>query len=382
MEAVARREGLRFAGAGLQDYPAGALAQSVSTLGKLSGRASLKYSVECACKISRLILRDGPDLIRRQNIDALLVDQNEPSGGSVAEHLRIPFVSVCTSLPLNREPMIPPPFVGWSFSSSPLARARNRIGYAIADRLIAPIQAELNNHRSKWGLGRVARPDDTFSPYCSIAQIPREFDFPHERLSGTFHYLGPWFDEQTSAHIAFPFEKLDGRPLVYGSIGTLQSSNSAYFQIMAEACARMEVQLVISLGHRDAKATRDFPGNPLVVSYAPQIELLARAAVSITHAGMNTTLQSLHFGVPAVAIPLAHDQPAIAARLSRAGAGIVIPPSRLTASNLRNALRALLPDASEFRVSAHRLRDAIRKSGGVKRAAQLAEQIVTPAVML
>jgi MGT family glycosyltransferase len=290
--------------------------------------------------------------------------------------LRIPFVSVCTSLPLNREPLIPPPFVGWRFSSSLFAKLRNRIGCDVADYLIAPIQTLLNKYRKEWKLPPVGGPGDTFSPLATIAQMPREFDFPRHRLPATFHYLGPWFDQRSSSSVRFPYGKLDGRPLVYGSIGTLQSTNSRYFRIMAEACAGLDVQLVLSLGHGAGEANLDLPGHPLVVNFAPQLQLLARASLVITHAGMNTTQQSLHFGVPAIAIPLTHDQPAIAARLSRTGAGIVIPPERLTPARLRAAIQSVLPETSAFRASARRLQASIREAGGVDRAADIAETLV------
>ena len=120
---------------------------------------------------------------------------------------------------------------------------------------------------------------------------------------------------------------------------------------------------------------QDLPGRPLVVNYAPQIELLSRASMTITHAGMNTTQQSLYFGVPAVAIPLAHDQPAIAARLARTGAGIMIPPKKLTVETLRAAITAVLPPDSSFREQARRLGQACRAAGGVERAADIVEQV-------
>ena len=75
------------------------------------------------------------------------------------------------------------------------------------------------------------------------------------------------------------------------------------FEFMAEACSALDAQLVLSLGKPGQAHVTDLPGRPLVVSYAPQIELLSRAAATITHSGMNTTQQSLHFGVPVVAIP-------------------------------------------------------------------------------
>ncbi len=120
------------------------------------------------------------------------------------------------------------------------------------------------------------------------------------------------------------------------------------------------------------------PGNPLVVNYAPQTELLPLAALTITHAGMNTTQQSLYFGVPMVAIPLTHDQPAIAARLERTGAGIVIPPRQLTSVRLRAAVEAILPRDSKFREHAQRLKEASRRAGGVERAAAIVEEARTP----
>ena len=63
------------------------------------------------------------------------------------------------------------------------------------------------------------------------------------------------------------------------------------------------------------------PGNPLVVGYAPQLELLSRATLTITHAGLNTALESLSAGVPMVAIPVGNDQPGVSARLKAARVG-------------------------------------------------------------
>jgi MGT family glycosyltransferase len=205
--------------------------------------------------------------------------------------------------------------------------------------------------------------------------MTREFDFPRTQLPETFHYLGPWFDG-CGAQVPFPFEKLDGRPLVYGSLGTLQSRDSHHFRTMAEACASLDVQLVLAVGRGTGEVDRDLPGNPVVVDYAPQIDLLSRAAATITHAGMNTAQQSLYFGVPLVAVPLTHDQPAIAARLAGSGAGIVLRPGRLNPRSLREALRQILPSDSTWRARAQELSQASRRAGGAHRAAEIAEQVI------
>jgi zeaxanthin glucosyltransferase len=61
------------------------------------------------------------------------------------------------------------------------------------------------------------------------------------------------------------------------------------------------------------------PSNVIVVDQAPQIELLQRATLCITHAGLNTALESLAYGVPMVAIPIGYDQFGVAACIAYHG---------------------------------------------------------------
>ena len=141
--------GLAFVPLGDNDFPPGTLNASVAKMAALKGSQSIKFAIECASALAYSILHDGPAAFQREQIDAVIVDQNEPSGASVAEHLSLPFISVCTSLPLNREQLIPPPFVNWQYTNSLFGRIRNAAGYAVADRFIAPIQKALNSYRAK-----------------------------------------------------------------------------------------------------------------------------------------------------------------------------------------------------------------------------------------
>jgi zeaxanthin glucosyltransferase len=369
LEVRARNEGLQFCGLGPDS---GELADMIDRLGQLQGLSSLRFAVQGACRLANIICTYAPDAVRAAGIDLLLVDQNEPAGGSVAEHMGLPFVSVCPSLPLNREPGIPPPFVPWGYSPEWWARVRNRLGYALSDRLIAPIQKTLNGFRAAWGLRRLGTPDDSFSRLAQICQMPREFDFPREELPANFHYPGPFLEESgTSPTDSFPFDRLDGRPLVYASFGTLQSGAGDHFRRIAQACAPLGVQLVMATGGYRGEGP-DFPGDPIVVGYAPQMALLRRASLTLTHGGMNTVMQSLACGVPMVAIPMAHDQPAIAARLARTGAGIVMAPQQASAERVRASIERVLADP-QYRNAAALLRDAIVRSGGVERAADIVE---------
>lgn len=85
---------------------------------------------------------------------------------------------------------------------------------------------------------------------------------------------------------------------------------------------------------------------------------------------------ALSSGVPIVAIPITNEQPGIAARLARTGAGEVIPLKRLNVAALQSAIKQVLKEDS-YKNNAVRLQQAIRQAGGVSRAADIIEQAIS-----
>ena len=307
LEPKIRAEQLDFYPIGQGLFPLGSHAAYLSELGRRDGWSGVRYTIECGRQLAAMICQTAPEAVRVSGADFLLVDQNEPAGGTVAEHLRLPFITLCTSLPINREPCIPPPFTLWSYGTSSWIRLRNRVAAYAVDLLIAPITNVLNTARLQWALPLLRSPNDSFSKLAQLAQLTDDFDFPREELPASFHYLGP-FCETSMTEIPFPFERLNGKPLLYASLGTLQNRQQRVFRMIAEACAPLDVQLVLSLGN-NTLMVRDLPGNPIVVPYAPQLELLAKAHAVITHAGTNTMMSALRYGLPMVAVPMTNDQP-------------------------------------------------------------------------
>jgi zeaxanthin glucosyltransferase len=120
------------------------------------------------------------------------------------------------------------------------------------------------------------------------------------------------------------------------------------------------LQLVFSVGDQvDQQQIGPAPTNAIIVKQAPQLELLKQASVCITHAGLNTVLESLAQGVPQVAIPVAFDQPGVGARIAAKQTGVVTSLDKLTAGHLSTLLddvlndpiyRAEMADASRYEV--------------------------------
>jgi MGT family glycosyltransferase len=135
-----------------------------------------------------------------------------------------------------------------------------------------------------------------------------------------------------------------------------------------------DVQLILSIGNNiSPESLGRIPANAIVVRSAPQIELLKRAALCITHAGLNTVLESLAQGVPMVAIPIAYDQPGTAARIAYHGVGELVELDELTTERLRGLIEKVLQDPS-YRERAGYFRKVISKTRGLDVAVNIIEQ--------
>lgn len=372
IETRVRDAGIEFCPIGESDYPAGTLEMLDRVLAEKKGLETFRFTVDRVRNTARMVLRDGPDAVRRAGIDALLVDEADMAG-SVAESLGLPFVSIAFFPPLMQGDRIPPFCFGWKGGHGPLSRLRNRLGMRFLSRVAAPIYAEVNAQRILWGLKLLEHAADALSPLAQITQLPAALEFEVGKPSPLLHYTGPFVDACQRPPVDFPWDRLDGRPLVYASLGTLQNGAEDIFHKIAQACVGLDVQLVISLGGGlDPASLGKLPGRPLTVRYAPQLEIVKRAAAVITHAGLNTTLESLAEGVPLVCIPLGNDQPGVAARVVARGAGIVVPRRRITVRRLRSAIVAILYQES-YRAAARHLQTSMRQTDGLERAANIIE---------
>ena len=137
------------------------------------------------------------------------------------------------------------------------------------------------------------------------------------------------------------------------------------------------LQLVLSVGDQiNPEDVGPVPKNAIVVKRAPQLELLKEASVCITHAGLNTVLESLAQGVPQVAIPVTFDQPGVAARIAHHKTGAVASLDKLTPDHLSALLNQVLED-STYRNNARKMQKAISEAHGLSVAAHLVDRALT-----
>jgi len=336
---------------------------------------SLRNFLDYAVKSARMLCEEAPGAFQSAGVDGVVVDISQPGGATAAEISGLPFVSVCNALPLHSEPDVPPDFLPWRYHDAWWARVRNRLGYAVRDFMIRPLHRVLNGYRSSSGLRPYGSPDDSFSPFAQITQLVREFDFPRKRLPDCFHYVGP-YRREPEREVSFPFERLDGRPIIYASLGTVFGSRTEIWNAIVEGCRGLDAQLVIALGGSGrAQSLTKLPANAIVADYAPQCELLKRASLAITHGGLNSVMEALAAGVPPLAIPITGDQFGVAARIAYTGVGEIVPAAKCTGSRIGAAARKIL-SRSTYREREAVIGAAIQRTQGAVSAASIIEEVV------
>ncbi|MBC7879816.1 MAG: glycosyl transferase family 1 [Anaerolineae bacterium] len=372
-------EGLEFEVIAKESRPLGSLRITLAKLAAMNGLEALLQTIELFTKNLDVLFAELPLVLSANRFDLLVIDQTSLGCESIAEWLGIPYVHIANAIAQNFDDGVPPWLVGWDYDPSWLGTWRNNAGYAAGWVLGLPQLTRINLFRLTHGLTPRTGFDELYSPLAQISQMLQEFDFPRTKLPRHFHYVGPLRRSVNSSaqQIPFDWEKLDGRPLIYASLGTIQNNQSKIFETIAIACAKLDAQLVLSLGGGlDPSAIKDLMGSPIVVRYAPQLELISRSSLVITHAGLNTVLESLAQGVPLVCIPITNDQPAIAARVRHCGVGESIPLVDLEVANLYKVIHQVLTE-QRYRTNAAKMQHFTQLSGGVTLAADICEKAVS-----
>ena len=274
-------------------------------------------------------------------LDLLLGSDTSFAGSTIAELMGIPLMSVCTGIPLSGDPRQPPEFTLWRDGRTLRSRLRNRAGNHAKRLVERPTLQSLNAFRRSHGLVKFKAIHETLSKEGCLSQFPMGLDLPIRSGRSPMYYTGPTFDHSGREDTEFPWDKLDDRPLVFASIGTV-SDDAREFSSIASACADLPVQLVITRGGGRHPLQGTLPGDPLILDYVPQLELIKRARVVITHTSANSVLEALGNGVPLICIPQGFDRYGTAVRAARSGAAVVVPPGRLTPDGIRGALETIL----------------------------------------
>lgn len=189
-----------------------------------------------------------------------------------------------------------------------------------------------------------------------------------ELFDESYKFVGPSIAARHE-EIDFPFDQLGSDPVVYISMGTIFNNVADFYRSCFAAFAGWPSSVVMSIGSNvDEAALGDPPANVIMRRYVPQLEVLERAALFVSHGGMNSVSEALLYGVPLIVVPQIGDQYIVANRVQELGAGLSLQAAQVTPERLKALAERVLSNP-EFARRAQALGETLRAAGGYMRAA-------------
>jgi len=210
----------------------------------------------------------------------------------------------------------------------------------------------------------------------NIVYTSREFQPDTPYIDDSFHFVGPSILLTTRKQTDFPWGLVDpARTKIYLSLGTLYNLKIEFYRTVFKAFADHPAQFILSVGSQtDLHALGPVPDHFLIQAHVPQLELLQKVDVFITHGGMNSVNEALNEGVPLVVVPQQIEQALNGRQVACQRAGVVLadtpPYGRLNGIALRRAVDTVLADPG-YRLNAERLGRSFHEAGGYQQAAAI-----------
>jgi len=150
-----------------------------------------------------------------------------------------------------------------------------------------------------------------------LVQCPSELERPENlHVDPEVFYIEAGIDLERRDDRGFPWERLDaGRRILYCSLGSQtylggKEKAVAFLRAVAAGAARRpDWQLVLATGGLVEPADLPLPADAIALPWVPQVQMLERAAIMITHGGLGTIKECIVHGVPMVVCAVARDQP-------------------------------------------------------------------------
>jgi UDP:flavonoid glycosyltransferase YjiC (YdhE family) len=326
---------------------------------------------------------DYEDIHRSYPVDALLVGLTCLGAQAFSERHGVPWASLGISpLTLPPSPDVPAFGSGKAPPAGPLDRAWNR-GYNRLARIAQTgLTRDYRRHRAQLGLRRLRRGesivDHLISPRLHLLASTPAVEYPRRAWPPQVHFVGPLLPPSGPVPDLPPWwaELARARTVIHITQGTIATHPRTLTRPALRALAGLDALIVVTTP--DPGGLRRVARNVRVASLIPHAVLLPRVDLMITNGGFNGTKMALAHGVPLVIAPWGNDQPDVAARVARAGAGINLGVRRPSPEAVSGAVAAVLSDPG-YRTAAERVRAEFAEYGNGERAAALLHSLAADA---
>ena len=202
-----------------------------------------------------------------------------------------------------------------------------------------------------------------------LANSVAELDPVGQTPARDVHLVGPLLRPRDEASA---IREPAGDRVLFVSPGTVFARGRSFFDRFVRAFAGRPWQVYLATGHLDPADLGPLPPNVVARRFWPQLQLLARSDVFVTHAGMNSVLEGLSAGVPMLLFPRSAEQRHLARCLVAGGVGVRPGSGNANPADLYGLVDALAADQA-VRAAARAWQARLGVGGGPRRAADLLE---------
>ena len=319
-----RTAGLRHVAAGPPDLPS-VFARVPAREGLTGRRLGAGLWQQAFAGILAPELAEGVlDFARDWQPDLVIHEDSEQGAWIAAERLGVPHVALQATAWRG---------TGLRLSSEPLNRLRTSMGLAEDPTL------------------------DRWHRHGFLTTRPATLVNPDDPPPATAVRIRPvaWDDVSGTSPAWLETGRIDGRPRVAVTLGTMLPGRIDALTAMLVGLAGLDAEIVVAVGAEpDPGVVAALSSNVRMERWVPMSRLLATSDALVFHAGSGTMLAALSLGVPLVLLPVAADQPENADRCASAAVGIALPPDQRRPEDVARATRAVLEDGA-FAAAARRV---------------------------
>lgn len=327
-----------------------------------------------------------------KGVDLIITHSAAYAGPTVAEALRLPWVSIVLqpSIFMSRydPPVLPET---WLRRLYPLGPAITGIAFAIGKSWARSWAGPLLRLRRRLGLPTEANPvfEGQFSPLATLALFSSRFappqpDWPRNvNVTGFVFYdrLGAGFKSSSAEADLLRFLEAGSPPVLFTLGSSAVTHPGEFYRESAKAAERLGRRAIVLAGAIGRQVLPEVGESAFVADYLPYSFIMPRCAAIVHQGGIGTTAQALRAGRPMLVVPWSHDQPDNADRVRKLGVARVARRTRYTAARAERELRFLLEDR-RYADRAVQVAEGIAREDGLRNACDgVDEALRTPAGM-
>ena len=326
---------------------------------------------------------DIKDIRKHFPFDVLLLEGSVYVQRLVRQVLDVPVVSVIAISNMERDPWVPPLFMGLKPATGRRGRLRDRALTRLSDLLILGLGQRhyvqiLADHGIRVPKGMILT-DEPYTMSSVVVQTGTEsFDYPRSRTNPRVHYVGPLIPHPSGQRAPATVDwSSDFERTVLVTQGTVD--NVDHDQLIVPTIEALRDSgthtrlLVATGGSGTAELRRRYPQDNVVIEdYLDFGEVLDHADVYVTNGGFGGVLQSLVHGVPLVCAVIKAGRNDVAAHVDYHGVGIDLRTETPKAAAIRAAVDRVCVEPS-FRQRAAEFREEMRTLDPLETVRELVE---------